>query len=182
MKTKASLIYLLLVVIIVFENCTNKQKKNVTPVNDYFTIPILQLNNKCLFPIFDSVIASVQADSEAYPKVKYKNNMCFTLENENHSDTLGTLKTNDEFYIAEDGYADGTFMEWIYKTYFIGCVKYDKHLFFIHKYFRNTKWFAFTNQYEKLIKFDMTTNYFPTCDRHRDWLIKYNNGKFYFQD
>lgn len=92
MKTKALLIYLLLTVIIVFENCTNKQKKNVTQVNEYFTIPILQLNNKCLFPMFDSVIASVQADSEAYPKVKYKNNMCFTLENENHSDTLGTLK------------------------------------------------------------------------------------------
>jgi len=182
MKTKISLACLLLVVIIVFENCTNKQKKNITQKNEYFTIPILQLNKRNLFPMFDSVIASIQADSEAYSKIKYKYNMCFTLENENHSDTIGTLKVNDEFYIAENGYANDAFMEWIYKTYFIGCVKYKKHLFFIHKYFRNTKWFVPTNQYKKLIKFDMATNYFPTCDRHRDWLIKYRHGKFYFQN
>jgi hypothetical protein len=151
MKTK-TYFYLLLGLIICCISCThNKPRNNKIKQDEYFSVPILQVNHPHLLPVLDTIIREWYQhanDSDAKKR-------CFALYDgdRNPADTLSQLnRYKGNFDILEFPSIDSYFHEGIVTYCNCGCFYYKQHLFFVHKCFKETHWFSKTNQSIKLKK------------------------------
>jgi len=178
MKTRINL-YLLCILALCLLSCTNNKPRNNKIIQDkYFSVLILQVNQLHLLPVLDTIIQEWYQhgnDSDA-------NKRCFEIYYgfNNPADTAFRL-TQDagRFVIMEAQPIDGLFDDWSIQYCDLGCVYYNKHLFFIHKCFRNTNWFSETNKIIKLKKYPNSHNAGLYCNRRRGWVVEYKNNNFF---
>jgi hypothetical protein len=151
MKTRINL-YLLCILALCFLSCTNnKPRNNKIAQEEYFTVPILQVNQTHLLPVLDTIIREWYQhanDSDA-------NKRCFAIydRDRNPADTLFQLnRYKGSFDILKFPSIDSYFHEGIVDYCNYGCFYYQQHLFFVHKCFKKTHWFSKTNQFITLKK------------------------------
>lgn len=174
-RNKWIYLIMLLIISILFFDCSKKSTEIKSQSMEYLYIPIMKVKPIQLFSMFDSVLSR-------WDKYSYNKNKTFIMVPENYEDTIHKATQNKgKFFIWENYFDKDSFFDAFKVNYlYMGCVVYKQRIFFIHRYFATTNWFEKTIDFVKLKKKDSPQVYDPIPDNIGCWGIRYFKDKFYW--